>query len=317
MNTNFSKYWHFFYCAVIGALGYLYYNAAFGQEQFDNIFETRKALRMSNELFDNQNQNLLTEIQKTIQAKGDTCNRIYLDASIKYTENSKILCDYLNDVKDELIENTGGIDARYTDGRMVNCKSYFPYFSFFNKKKKKEIQGAFDKYKANRYLIISNLDKDVSIYFGHNTIIEDSTFWDRLANSSPANALLKLEELIHNVKQDELQVLYHSDNKAKADCIYCGMPNLVLLTEQINVENQDYFEGYVSLMDNAFICKSRDIAFFANGKNLPCNIDERGAYLKYKPTKQGKNKINLECRVKNPLTDEWKTVKSKVYFYSK
>jgi hypothetical protein len=317
IKTNFSKFWHIFYCAVILVLSYLYYNAAWSTGHYNGIFETRNALRRSNESLEYQNGILLRGVEETAEDSGDTSNKEGMKAARDYTENSKIAEEYFREIRSGLIMNSGGYDKNYTDGRMVDMKYCFPSNNYFDKQKINELKRYLTKFDNDRTLIINNLDEHFSRDFRFSPIIADSTFWGRLEDCSPANALLKLEEIINNIRNDEQQALNHFYHKMGTSCMYCGQPNLVLLTEQINVENQEYLEGYVSLMDNAFICRTRNVEFFANGKKLPCEIGERGAYLKYKPTKKGKNKINLECRIKNPLTNAWHIAKSKVYFYAK
>jgi hypothetical protein len=87
------------------------------------------------------------------------------------------------------------------------------------------------------------------------------------------------------------------------------------MTNQINVENQDYFEGYIKMVETSFLCQHRNITCYVDGKKVP--YKDRQAYIKYKPKKKGKNTIKIKLCVHNPVTGDVSTINTERIFYAK
>lgn len=123
--------------------------------------------------------------------------------------------------------------------------------------------------------------------------------------------LLILEELKTIIKLDEFYILSYFYKNADWDCWkedYWWKLGIHL--NQHNVYVGDVIDGEVGLfLPSRYLCGRRNFEFYVDGKLLPLN-KEGIPYYKTVANKIGKKKLNVECRILNPLTQEiYKTKK--------
>jgi hypothetical protein len=308
------KKWHLFYLSIITILSYLYYQAAWSNKHFNSIFETNRTLKNANLMLENFDECLFREIEKEAHMSGDTSLRQMLIAKNKISENRRLANEKLREVMSNLYDYSGGIDPSFSDGRMREKGAYFfkPYF--LNQAKIEEVKSLYADFEKNNQLILNGLDNRFLNEFRSSPIQNDSIFWISLENISSALALQKLNELNICMKIREMEILRMMYSKASISCMYCGTPPLRLFSNQLNLNDKGYYEGYVSFAVDPFICKTRYYDFYANGKKL--KSEGEYGYLRYKPSKKGKNTVKLECSITNPLTGQTERLEREMYFYA-
>ena len=308
--------WHIFYWAAILTLGYLYYSSRFGAYQEMNHNETISVFRDAEKLLDQQVKESESILGKYIRDNADTLKLKYFKISADYEENNRNFRKYIENIETEFYNKSRHIinnseHFSYNDGSLIFIKN-----NYFNDKKIAEIKETFSTFEKAKLLIIKGIDS-IELnrrHFHLDPIVNDSTFWDRIKSGSAANAFQKLEELKLKVDIDNSEAMSYFIEINKNYCYSCNEPGMELLTKQINVQNHTYLEANINYLYYPFHCKERNIEYFANGKKLPVRTE--GAYLKYMPTRKGKNTIHLKCVVTNPLTKESTSMSRDRYFYA-
>ena len=308
--------WHIFYWVAIVTLGYLYYSARFGAYQEMNHNETISVFRDAEKLLQLDVREAENILGKNVRDNGDSLKYKYIDISVDYEENNRKFRDYIENITVEFFHKSCHIpDATEKFSYKVDEFRYLKN-NYFNDKKIAEIKQAFSTFEKAKLLIIKDIDS-IELdrrHFHIDPIVNDSTFWDRIKSGSAANAFQKLEELKLKVDIDNSEAMNYFLEINNTYCHTCENPRMELMSKQINVNNREYLEANVKVVVSPSHCKVRNTEIFANGKKL--KIGTEGAYLKYMPTRKGKNTIHLKCVVTNPLTKESTSFRDDRYFYA-
>lgn len=317
-NINKSTLWHVFYCSMIAILVYLNASYICNENQFTDSIESNQLMAFMSKKLTEENPKALQELQDTIESSGDTISKPQIDTSIEFVKQKKEVYDYIASIRAQLWQHCGGSFSSAEPNKMLRYKYYFPYKNFFDDAKIKEIKGKMNQLEGNRNKLLGKLSEEEYSRIAYYPVWSDLSFWARLQHCSPTHALQKLDELMYSTQLDERRVLnYHFFRKVEyyEHCYSCAYPQLRIISEQINIINQEDYEGYLKYINSAFLCKKRDFTCLVNGKKVA--YKDGAAYMKYKPQKHGKNTIHVEIQIKNPVTGKTDTLHAKRFFYAK
>ncbi len=311
MNTNFSKYWHFFYLSIITIFAYIYWFYAPKDAIHESIYDSLKIIRQHNEILDTNNGSFLREIDENTRRLGYVENQKAPQIAEAITEVSKNTNDFLKAIYNDFINHCGGANAKYTDGRAINDKNVLLTRAFFDNKKIATIKQVIQNFETITDSLLASFKPEyLDEMSKFRYLKKDEQYWEELPQTPPANAHLKLMELINNTKSEEYyalnQILRHLEG---INNYSCAGPRIAICTNEINLGKNPYIEGNLGISAIPFIQENRDLSYYVNGQKA--KNKEGIFYFKVKPKNKGKNTIWFECEIKNPLTGYVEIVKTK------
>ncbi len=313
-NINNSSRWHIFYCSLIGLLLYLNYSNIGNESQYTDSVETNKFMTSMSEQLSNENQKQLEYARLVIENRGDTALIPQIKSSIDFVTHKKAFYEYIKTIREQLWAHCGGRFSDEVPQKMLRYKYYFPRKNFFDEAKINEISSKMKYFDNCRSKILGDsINPEENGRIGYCPIWTDTTFWERLQHDSPTHALRKLGELMLDAQNDEKKVLhYHYIGKTEdyEHCYSCFDPQLRIVSNQINVANQDYFEGDIKMISTAFLCQIREFTCLINGKKIP--YKDKHAYVNVNAQKLGQHTLDVEIRIKNPVTGDTETLRRKM-----
>ena len=305
------SYWHIFYWAAIGVLGYLYFFNSSDLKKDTMILDTlnqnangyESAIRRSKNLIYHKLREYCLQDQDTSEIQA--IERINHDIG----DNSQLVDNF----RDELIKYCGGISSK--NSIMVDYGNRYKNKLFFNEAKLdsltkilkvavKQLKSASDSLYLNtntEYFVIENHLKNNEIR--------------SIADGTPLEALQYLTMLKADLCKDVLLLYgrYQESLPPHEDFMKIGV-----VTTKNKIKQGETFDMGITCANTASDCtlnKDYGVSYFVDGEKVK-NRMGLFAFFSKKATKKGENKVKIEVKYKNPLVNEERVLVSREYnFY--
>ena len=268
----------------------------------------------SNSIVANSNQKLLAAIAQ--QSDAYVQYKPFLEKAEKVKSISSQFFDYVENIKEELIKTTGGLDEnnlpvgmkdKNTTTRLLIDEGRGADLEKEVLKIKSELLDLIEE-EANRTLL------QQSIPLGINEVpaSSDKKTWAEFSfYQMPVAAVLPLlTKLQNDIKITETSILNYFYNKISEDPIVLDAYEAVVAADKGYVIRGDEFTAELFL--GAYSSTADNIFVKVDGRNYP--VRNGKATFKIKPNSIGKKEHDLVIGIRNPVSNEVKTYRKKILY---
>jgi gliding motility-associated protein GldM len=284
-------------------------------EVMNAFFALDKGIKNSNDIVDTSNGQVKSAIDEQVKAYNSQINQNYQSAANKAIEIVNGFCDYIKGMNDMLVQNAGGVDPKFSDGRPKDIKNKDVTTRIFVKEGKgAEIEA---KIKETRESLLALM-----------TDPKDRAEVEKLISLGveeiPAGAKSK-NWVEYKFKQMPVAAVVPFFTKLKADAKTSQTAILNQIFKRvggtdikfdkflvaISPNNGYVIEGEKFTADIALAAYSSNpgtgVSITANGAGLP--VKEGVAHYETTASGIGKKTLVATASIKNPLTGQTETAK--------
>lgn len=283
-------------------------------EVMNAFFALDKGIRNSNDIVETSNTQVKNAIDKQVEAYKNPINLNYQSAATKANEIVNGFCDYIKGMNDMLVQNAGGVDPKFTDGRPKDIKNKDVTTRIFVKEGKgAEIEAKINETR-NALLALLTDPKDKA---------DVEKLLSLGVEEVPAN--LKKTWVEYKFKQMPVAAVVPFFSKLKADAKTSLTAILNKIFERVGGEEIKFDRFLVAISpNNGYVIEGEkfsadialaayssnpgtDVRITANGAGLP--VKEGMAHYETTASGIGKKTLSATATITNPLTKKSETVK--------
>ncbi|MFZ4544235.1 MAG: gliding motility protein GldM [Saprospiraceae bacterium] len=284
-------------------------------EIINAFFALNTGIRKSSEVVDKTNTILKVGIDKQADAYKNAQTAAARDGAEKAIEISKDFCAYITDVNAAMVTAAGGPDPKYADQRPHRYKDKdVTTRMFINEGRGKEVQSKIEETKAKFLALIEEADKasverSITLFLDEIPADSKAKNWvDYKFKQMPVAAVMPLfSKLQADSKNTETAILNYFADKVNVKDIKFDNFKVAIAPKNGYVIAGEKFEADVYLAAYSTNPGS-GVSISVNGSGLA--VKEGVGHYEATSSEIGKKVLKASASIKNPLTNETKTVTS-------
>jgi hypothetical protein len=302
---------HLIYLAIIGFLTYQYWTKTQAlDEAVGSIEQFDKLLKMNNEVVAKSSTMIKYAIDKQVHTYLNNTNKSYLEKAQNLISASSMMANWLEKQRTELINLAGGEDKKDS----IHLAAHFNkrVSRFYSGANIQEIRDSLIHFQvALNNVADSYRLKEFQKQFSTLSLTKNETYWQTFRNKSVSDALTQFTAIQNRIELDKIAFLNHIFNYTGSNEHHEDSFKVAIVPRKIDLIEGEEFKADVYLASYSRNL-GNNITFWANNHEI--KIEDGVAHFESTDLSIGKKVVNVEARIRNPLTGQTTTANAELEY---